>query len=181
MHCRSTRAWLAALALVGSALFVPPATYAHIGAGPLIVSGANSTPTHWDIPIGVPTTAQICGVTTGETGDPLPATIQVWVKTSFFGNTQLTATQMRSSGCYEFTYTPPARANNDDFDACNTSIVAYISIVHNANNDIADDGIDNGSGNATSGFRFVDWNGVPIDCPLGVAPAAWSILMELYR
>ena len=157
------------------------AAEAQIGAGSVIVAGATSTPTHWNIPIGVPTTAQICGVTTAEAGGPLPATLSVWVKSSFFGNTMLTATWV-GGDCYEFTYTPPALANGDGLNACNTTIVSYVTVGLNANNDVCDDGVDNGSGTAASGFRFVDAFGVPIECPVvGVEDAPWSLIKGLYR
>lgn len=165
---------------IGSVLASSTA-FAQIGAGSLVVSGATSTPTHWNIPIGVPTTAQICGVTTAEAGDPLPLTIPVWVKSSYFGNTMLTATWV-GGDCYEFTYTPPALANGDGYDACNTTIVSYVTVGLNSNNDYCDDGLDNGSQNAAAGFRFVDASGVPIDCvPVGVETGPWSQVKGLYR
>jgi hypothetical protein len=180
MHSNKTR--VATLTLVAALLAFANLAWAANGAGSLIVTGANSTPTHWDIPIGVPTTAQICGVTTGEAGNPLPATIPVIVKSSTFGNTNLVGTRVGNTDCYEFTYTPPAVANGDDFDACNTTIVAYLSNGNNSNNDICDDGLDNGSGNAACGFRFVDSAGTPIDCiDLGVEAKPWSGVKRLFQ
>jgi hypothetical protein len=182
MYCKRIGISILGLAVVAVALFGAPAAQAAIGAGSLIVSGANSTPTHWDIPIGVPTIAQICGVTTAEAGNPLPATIDVWVKSSQFGNTQLVATRLGTSDCYEFSYTPPAVANGDDFDACATTIVAYIEVGNNANNDVTKDGIDDDTPNAASGFRFVDGNGDPLDChEVGVDSTHWSNVKKFYR
>jgi hypothetical protein len=168
----------AALALV--ALLSATAAFADNGAGALVVPGATSTPTHWNIPIGVPTTARICGVTLAEAGDPLPPTLTVWVKSTFMGNTMLVATWV-GGDCYEFVYTPPAYANGD-FDACGTTIVAYMDIGLNANNDIADDGFDNDSQTAASGFRFVDALGAPIECTvLGADEEPWGTVKRLYR
>jgi hypothetical protein len=166
--------------LLGGTLVSTPAS-SDTGAGSLVVAGATSTPTHWDIPIGVPTIAQICGVTTAEAGDPLPATLTVWVKSSFLGNTQLTANWI-GGDCYEFIYTPPSVANGDGIDACETTVVAYVHVGLNANNDICDDGIDNDSHNAACGLRFVDEHGDPIICSvLGVEARPWSLIKELYR
>lgn len=173
---------MVAIALTATLLSIAPAAQAANGAGSLIVDGASSTPTHWNIQIGVPTTARICGVTTAEAGDPLPATIPVIIKSTTFGNTTVTGTQIGTSDCYEFTYTPPAVANGDDFDACATVIVAYIVNGLNSNNDIIDDGIANGSGTSAAGFRFVDANGDPIDCiELGVQSLPWSGVKRLFE
>lgn len=180
MH--SKRAQNVTMVLAAMLLLFASAALAVNGNGSLIVAGANTTPTHFDIPIGVATTAQICGVTTDEVGDPLPASITVIVKSSQFGNTFLTAFQVDDTDCYEFSYTPPAIANGDDFDACGTTIVAYVTEGLNSNNDIADDGIDNGSGNAAAGFRFVDGNGDPIECEeVGVEARPWSGVKRLYQ
>jgi hypothetical protein len=183
MHSQRNRTKWLSCAVAAAALLAGTAAFAVNGAGSLIVTGASCTPTHWNIPIGVATTAQICGVTTAEAGSPLPASLTVWVKSSQWGNTQLTATLVdASAGCYEFTYTPPAIANGDDFDACGTTIVAYESLGMNANNDICDDGLDNGSGGSASGFRFLDSSGAPIDCvSVGVDQAPWSQVKGLYR
>ena len=148
--------------------------WATIGAGVLDVAGANSTPTHFDIPTGAVTTATICGVATGEVGDPLPATITVWVKSSNLGNTELTANLIADTDCYEFSYTPPT-------GACNTTIVAYQDLGLEANNDMADDGVVNGSGTAASGLRFVDEFGNPIECTVPIDDVSWGMIKSLYR
>jgi hypothetical protein len=181
MYSQRFRTWSVGIAV--ACLLAAGAAVADNGAGSLIVSGATCTPTHWNIPIGVPTTAQICGVTTGEAGSPLPATITVWVKSTQWGNTMLTATLVDAvAGCYEFTYTPPAVANGDDFDACGTTIVAYVDLGMNANNDICDDGLDNGSGTSASGFRFVDAAGDPLECvTVGVDEVPWGQVKHLYE
>lgn len=162
-------------------VFSAPLAWGTIGAGSLFVAGASHNPTHWDIPIGVPTTAEIRGVLASEVGGSLPATLTVVVKSSVFGNTFLTATQIGTSGDYTFTYTPPAVANGDEFDACGTTIVAYFELGQNSNNDLIDDGMQNGSANAAAGFRFVDAQGDPIPCTVGVEPRAWSGVKSLYR
>jgi hypothetical protein len=152
------------------------------GAGSLYVAGATSTPTHWNIEIGVPTVAEIQGVPTSEAGDPLPATIDVFVKSSLFGNTTVTGTRIGMTSDYSFTYTPPAIANGDGFDACSTVIVAYITSGNNSNNDLIDDGLQNGSTDASAGFRFVDANGDPIPCQsVGVESTPWTGFKSLYR
>ena len=152
------------------------------GAGSLYVAGASTTPTHWNIPIGVPIKAEIQGVDPAETGGSLPATLTVIVKSSAFGNTYLVGTQIGTSANYTFTYTAPAIANGDEADACGTTIVAYVTEGMNSNNDLIDDGMQNGSTNSASGFRFVDGNGDPIECiKIGVAPAPWSAVKSLYR
>jgi hypothetical protein len=176
---RSVRiALLAAGALVWA---LTPGAWA-AGAGSLFVAGATGNPTHFDIQIGVPTNAEIRGVPTSEAGDPLPATIDVIVKSSQFGNTTVTGTRIGLTNNYSFTYTPPAIANGDEFDACATTIVAYITNGNNSNNDLIDDGLQNGSSNASAGFRFVDANGDPIDCEvLGVEPTPWAGFKSLYR
>ena len=151
-----------------------PSAWADIGAASLDVAGASSTPTHFDVPILVPTYATLCGVSTAEVGDPLPATLTVWVKSTDFGNTELTADRIGESDCYEFTYTPPIYA-------CNTTIVAYFDEGLLANIDIADDGILNGSGTSACGLRFVDDMGIPIDCAVPTDASTWSVVKRCYR
>jgi hypothetical protein len=167
---------IAALALLA---FVP-AAWAN-GAGSLFVSGASHTPTHWNIEVGVAVKAEIHGVDPSEVGGSLPATLDVWVKSSVFGNTQLTATQIGTSSDYTFTYTPPAVAIGDPQDACGTTIVAYYEVGQNANNDYCDDDLKNGSTNAASGFRYYDSNGSLIDCTVGVEQSRWDRMKSLYR
>jgi hypothetical protein len=173
----------ASVVVVLTATLVAPVAWAATnGAGSLFVSGAGGNPTHWDIPIGVQTTAEIRGVDPAEVGGSLPATLTVWVKSSQFGNTMLTATRIGLTADYTFTYTPPAVANGDLFDACGTTIVAYYELGLNSNNDLRDDGLQNGSANAASGFRFVDSNGDPIECEeVGVEAAPWSQVKTHYR
>jgi hypothetical protein len=151
------------------------------GPGSLYVAGASTTPTHFNIQIGVETCGEIRGVGS-EVGDPLPPTITVIIKSTFFGNTYLVGTQIGATNNYSFCYTPPAVANGDDFDACATTIVAYVTEGQNSNNDLIDDGLQNGSDNTAAGLRFVDANGDPIDCiKVGVERAPWSGVKSLYR
>jgi hypothetical protein len=151
------------------------------GPGALFVAGATSTPTHYNIPIGVPTAAEIRGVGS-EVGSPLPATISVIIKSSSFGNATVTANRIGSTNNYAFTYTPPAIGSGSQFDACETTIVAYVSNAQNTSNDWIDDAVLNGSGTAAAGFRFVDAQGVLIPCPVvGVEPATWSVAKQLYQ
>src|SRR5262245_8540965 len=151
------------------------AAYAAQGTGSLFVSGATHTPTHWDIPVGVPTNAVIRGVSTSEVGNPLPATIFVYVKSSGFGNTQIVATRIDATSDYSFTYTPPS-------NICSTTVVSYRTLGLNANNDLLDDGLQNGTKSAACGFRFVNSAGNPIECPpLAVDRSAWGTVKNLYR
>jgi len=170
---------LAAAAVLG--LATSPA-WSAIGAGSLYVAGAATTPTHFDIPIGVPTNCEIRGVLASEVGGSLPATLTVYVKSSAIGNTAVTATRIGVTSNYTFSYTPPALANGDDFDACDTTVVAYFEVGQNCNNDLIDDGLQNGSSGAAAGLRFVDALGVPIDCvSLGVESTVWSRVKSLYK
>jgi hypothetical protein len=169
----------AAIAVLLSA----PLAWGAIGAGSLYVASSPSqNPTHWDIPIGVPVVAEIRGVLASEVGGSFPPTITVIVKSSDFGNTFLTATRIGMTADYTFTYTAPAVANGDPFDACNTTIVAYVENGQNSNNDLIDDGQQNGSSNAACGFRFLNAAGQTIPCgPVGVEPRPWSSVKALYR
>jgi len=159
-----------------------PGAWAAIAAGSLYVAGATHNPTHWDIPIGVPTTAEIRGVSTSEVGDPLPATISVIVKSSHFGNTIVTATRIGATSDYTFSFTPPAIANGDAFDACATGIVAYQTNGNNSNNDLIDDGLQNGSSNSAAGFRYTNAANEPLPCGVvGVEETPWTGFKSLYR
>lgn len=171
--------------VVSSALFVlaliAGAARADNGAGSLYVAGATYTPTHWNVTLGSTVCAEIRGVSAAEVGTPLPATLTVWVKSSTFGNTMVTATQIGTSSDYAFCYTPPTAAA-DGYEACGTTIVAYQSLGTNSNNDYLDDGLKNGSSVAASGFRFVDAAGMPIDCvTVGVQGQPWGTVKGLYR
>jgi hypothetical protein len=165
---------------VAASLWAASGAQAANGPGSLYVAGASTTPTHWNIPIGVPTNAEIQGVGS-EVGSPLPATITVIVKSTEWGNTYLTATQIGVTNNYAFTYTPPATANGDDFNACGSTIVSYVNEGRNSNNDLIDDGLQNGSSNTTSGFRFYDGAGVPIECTVGVTPSTWGGVKTLFQ
>jgi hypothetical protein len=168
---------LLALSLVAAA----SAAMAVNGPGSLYVAGATHTPTHWNIPIGVQTCAEIRGVGS-EVGNPLPATITVIIKSSEFGNTNVVGTRVGTTSNYSFCWTPPAIENGADFNACGTTIVAYVSNGRNTNNDLIDDGVRNGSSNAAAGLRFVDAAGRQIECiNLGVGAAPWSGMKQLYR
>ena len=160
--------------LVCSGLLSSPAS-ADNGQAALFVAGASSTPTHWNIPILTSITAELRGVSTEEVGDPLPATVTVWVKSTYFGNTMLTATRIDDTSDYTFDYTAPE-------EACFTSVVSYYDIGLNANNDIADDGLLNGSGISASGFRYLDDMGLLIDCvPIGTEVRSWGTIKGMYR
>lgn len=151
------------------------------GQGSLIVFGAEHTPTHWDIGIGVPVGAEIHGVDPGEVGGSLPATLTIWVKSTFFGNTMLIANRIGLTNDYAFTYTAPAIAHGDNFDACSTTIVSYYEFGLNANNDYADDGTKNGSGISASGLRYVD-DAVPLECePVSLDASTWSGVKALFH
>jgi len=147
---------------------------AAIGYASLYVDGADSTPTHFDIPVNVVATVELRGVSMDDVSGPLPETLTVWVKSSVNGNTMLTATRIGTSSDYTFDYMPPS-------DACNTTVVAYVSLGREANNDLADDGLPNGSGTAAAGLRFLDSNGVVIDCPVSVEGGSWGTVKALYR
>jgi hypothetical protein len=116
-----------------------------------------------------------------EAGSPLPATITVIVKSSVFGNTSLTGTRIGLTNNYAFSYTPPSIAGGDDFEACGTTVVSYVTEARNSNNDLIDDGILNGSSNTAAGFRFVDASGNPLICTeLDTAPATWGMVKKLF-
>jgi hypothetical protein len=169
-----------AFAVVSLLAFSAQAGTSANGAGSLYVAGATHTPTHWNVVLGSTVTAEIRGVSTSEVGDPLPATLTVYVKSSVFGNTTLTATQIGSSSDYTFTYTPPTTAV-DGYDACGTTIVSYVAVGLNSNNDFLDDDLQNGSVGTACGFRFLDSTGLPVSCTLGVEPQPWGSVKQLYR
>lgn len=164
---------------VAVALTVVAATgvRAEIGAGSLFVASASHTPTKWNIVPGIAVNAEIRGVSTSEVGDPLPATIAVYVKSEILGNVQLVGTRIDATSNYSFTYTPPTALEG----ACGTTVVAYNTVGNNSNNDLIDDGVQNGSANAAAGFRFVDPTGQPIECTSGVEPRPWGGFKTLYR
>lgn len=168
---KRTLQWITTLALV---CCMSGAAFATIGNATLAVAGANTTPTHFDIPLEVATTATLCGVSTSEVGDPLPTTITVWVKSSELGNTMLTATRIGVTDCYEFSYTPP-------FWACGTTIVAYQRLGLDANNDVAMDGSLDGVWTGASGLRFVDEFGYPIECIIPIRERSWGAVKQLFR
>ena len=163
-----------ALFLSIALLSLAPTAQATIGAASLYVAGVTTTPTHFNIPTQTPITVSLCGVTEAEVGGPLPATLPVFVKSSDFGNAAVTADRVGDSDCYEFSYTAPIHA-------CNTTIVAYISGGHHANNDLADDGLANGSGSSASGLRFLDGDGEPIGCSVPTERSSWGVVKQLYR
>ena len=148
---------------------------AEIGTGSLFVAGAANTPTHWNVPFGQ-IMAEIRGVSTSDVGDPLPPTIVVFVKSSAFGNVELKAFRISATNDYVFTYWPMSLETG-----CGTTVVAYTRLGLNANNDLLDDGEQNGSRKAAAGFRFVDANGELLDCPLGVEPSSWGLIKARYR
>ena len=146
---------------------------AEIGTGSLFVAGATHTPTHWNVQFGSPIMAEIHGVSSSDVGSPLPPTIVVFVKSSALGNFQLTAARIGATNDYAFTYTPT--------NPCGTTVVAYTRLGLNTNNDMLDDGQQNGSRKAAAGFRFVDANGDLPDCPLSVEPSSWGLIKVRYR
>jgi hypothetical protein len=177
------RADIALSALASFLIFalIAPVASAANGAGSLYVAGATNTPTHWNVVLGSTVAAEIRGVSTAEVGSPLPATLTVYVKSSVWGNTTLTATRIGTSSDYAFTYTPPTRAV-DGFDACATTVVAYQSVGLNSNNDYLDDGLKNSTVGAACGFRFVNSNGAPLDCvQVGIEAQPWGAVKQIYR
>jgi hypothetical protein len=170
----STRA--ARVVLLVAVVFSAPLAWGAQGAGSLFVAGATHNPTHWDIPVPGTTTAEIRGVLASEIGGSLTPTLTVIVKSSNFGNTVLVATRIGVTSNYTFDYTPPADR------ACATVIVAYFSNGQNCNNDLIDDGLQNGSSDSAAGFRFKDANGDTIPCTkLGVDARPWSSVKALYQ
>src|SRR5262249_10275264 len=123
-------------------------------------------PTHYGLKVGVTITSKILGATdlTGnETCTGGGAGGDVLLKSSPFGNTTVCGTL---SGCpgaactITFMFTAP---NGPDVCACQTSIVAYGSNGNNANNDIVNDGVHDGTPDSAAGFAFLDSQGQPID------------------
>jgi len=167
-------------ALVWSLVVICSAAIAHAehGTGSLFVAGATHTPTHWNIPFAS-TTAEIRGVSTSEVGNPLPPTIVVFVKSSSAGNVQITAVRIGLTNDYTFTYTPTNPGPGGML--CGTTAVAYARPGLNTNNDLLDDGQQNGSSKATCGFRFVDAVGRPLECIVGVESLPWGLVKTRYR
>lgn len=169
---------LCVAAVVGLASAVMAVT----GDGSLVVPGATNTPTHFNVSIGVPIVCEIRNIPAHELGGSYPATLDVWVKSSYYGNTQYVATRIGLTSNYTFTVTLPAIANGDAFNACGTTIVAYKTLGRNANNDWCDDGVINGSFDAASGLRPVDSFGAPLECtPVPVEPSTWSTVKDLFK
>jgi len=107
--------------------------------------------------------------------------MKVTIKSSQFRNSFVTGTRIGLTNNYAFTYTPPAIAHGDRFDACNTTIVAYVGENQNASNDLMDDNLLNGSSGSAAGFRFVDGSGHPIDCTVvGTTSSTWGTLKKLF-
>ncbi len=140
------------------------------GPAALWVADVSSTPTHWNIETSATITAEVRGVEI----TPLQPTIPVWVKSSDFGNQELLAYRIGATNNYSFTYKPPD-------NACNTTVVAYGTIGHNASNDLIDDDLLNNSSSAAAGFRFL-YLGAPLDChPLPIKPITWGALKARYN
>jgi hypothetical protein len=155
---------------------VGSAAYAEIGRGTLVVQEA---PWNYDsvffLQIGVTYVVTIEGVSSTEVGNPAPATIPVWVKSSF-GNTMHTAT-LRGSYC-GFRYTPSAIA-------CGTAIVSY--------GNGPEGGYDARAlcwgpewacdiSLAPGRLRYVNNSGAEIPCPpTAVEDAPWSSIKKLYQ
>ena len=173
---RTTRSFVKVLSLVlvMGVLVVGSAAYAVIGTGQLVLPEGDH-----HIQIGVPTVVAIAHVT--EVGG---ATIPVWVKSSHFGNTMLTATR-HSFQEYAFAYTPPAVSTGDTFDACGTAIVSYGN-----GNEGGYDTMEPCSPSWTCDayppvpayLVFVDAFGAERACSqTGVGNASWSLFKKLYR
>jgi len=87
-----------------------------------------------------------------------PAGVDVFVKSTDFGNITLCGSLSSCPGAnctITFSWTVP---NGPTICPCNTSIVAYKDTGNNSNNDIIDDGVING-GNNPAGYAFLDQNG----------------------
>ena len=146
-----------AAAAPGALCNTPSATPDCVGAT-LLQSDTNKI--HYDVLAGTTVTSKIVGATdlTGTescTGGSA-GTIDVFVKTSFFGNQVVCGTL---SGCpgnhctVTFTYASDATCS------CNTSIIAYGAAGNNSNNDIIVDGVLDGNGNQGAGYAYVDQQG----------------------
>jgi hypothetical protein len=175
------------LALAMGVLLAETAVYADIGAGTLVVEQA---PYDYDgdffaLQIGVAYIVLIEGVLPTEIGGlPAPETMPVWVKSSYFGNTMFTATQLHLL-TYWFRYTPPARSAGSDFDACGAATVSYGN-GHEGGYDARSLCFGPGwwcqSNPWVAMVRFVNADGARIPCPAtGVERASWSSIKELYR
>src|SRR5262245_2829237 len=123
-------------------------------------------PTHYALMPGVTITSKIIGATDlvgNETCSSGPAGVDVIIKSSQFGNETVcgSLSSCPGAGCtITFTYTAP---NGPNVCACQTSIVAYGSNGNNANNDIVNDGVHDGTPDSAAGFAFLDSQGQPID------------------
>jgi len=126
-------------------------------------AGATSLPTfnstHYALMPGVTITSKIIGATDllgTETCSSGPAGVDVIIKSSQFGNETVcgSLSSCPGAGCtITFTYTAP---NGPSVCACQTSIVAYGSNGNNADNDIIDNGVKDGSASSAAGFAFTD-------------------------
>jgi hypothetical protein len=117
--------------------------------------------THYKLEVGATVTCTIDGAT-----DVSGSTVTVYIKSSTLGNETVTGSV--SGTTITFTYT--ARS-----DGCSTTNVAYDTSGNTANNDIIDNGSNDGSGTAAAGFAFVDSNGDVIACGGGGAKLDLSV------
>src|SRR5262245_29707575 len=114
-------------------------------------------PTHYGLMPGVTITSKIIGATdlTGNETCSAPGNppgVDVIIKSSQFGNTTVCGSLSSCPGAactITFMFTAP---NGPDVCACETSIVAYGSNGNNANNDIVNDGVDDGTPDSAAGF-----------------------------
>ena len=187
MRATSSFAKILGLVLAMDVLVAGSPGYAGIGAGTLVVEGAqyDYDGDFFPLQIGVAYNVSILNVSLTEVGDPVPETIPVWVKSSFFGNSMQTATRRPPGLDYWFVYTPPAIAAGGEFDACGWAIVSY--------GNGPEGGYDARSLCFGPGWwclaypwvgelRFVDASGVEIPCPpTAVEDAPWSMIKKLYR
>src|SRR6187397_1354413 len=134
---RLTSVLVAALFLLNAGLVSAAISEGSLAApGGLAPTGVKYNPTHWAVRAGDTITGTIVGATDVpddsecSNGDP---GVDVFIKSSTFGNTTLCGTLSNNNDTITFTWTVPA-------GACNTTNVAYMTNGNTTNNDLIDDG-----------------------------------------
>jgi len=115
-------------------------------SGSLPYTGPAFNPTHWAVQIG----DTIHGTISGATDLEDETTTTVFIKSSYFGNTEVTGTV--SDSTITFQWTVPSSG------VCQTTVVAYESEGNNANNALITEG-----GKAAAGFAIVGADGKLIE------------------
>jgi hypothetical protein len=160
------------LALIAALVILVPGAAATVAPGSLNCPTLDpGNPVKYDLEVGTTVTCTIEGASDATLNDD--GFVDVWVKSSNLGNTLLQGTLSGTTITFEFT-APEG--------GCFTTIVSYTSLGNNSNNDFINDGLANGNGNASAGFRYVDGDGnVVTDCGGGGHEAsATTVVTEIH-